>query len=214
MNTTKQDNAVKTPPIDPILNAQVAVGYIEYTDIKRNPQRLYFQTNPTSMTRSRTVERVDSRAGNPAEGTTTKAGSVGRKFSHKAAPWRFEALEIWFDASLPYTTSGSVRAEGAVGHKQNLLAIEAAIKYIETISEPGPVSTQNDSQTNAPPAPSPPLITLVLGKRHWQGHVQSVTIVEKDFTPDLVPRQLKVTLGLELMLPYEKIEQGKTGGML
>jgi hypothetical protein len=203
---------------DAVPYVQAWPGMIEYFDPQGDKQTLFFQCNPTSLTRSRTITRVDSKAGNPAEGTTQQRGKVGRKFSHKPTPWTFEGLELLFDASMPYLLSSYVFApEGehlgfGIKHPQNLIDIREAIKHVEAISEPGPVRTENASQQGAPPAPSQPLITLTLGRRQWQGYVNSVTIAEKDFTPDLVPRQVKVTLGLELTLTHADLDLGKTGG--
>lgn len=196
---------------DKVLHAKVTEGMIEYVDLDGKPQRLVFQCTPTSLTRSRSLSRIDSKASNPAQGTKTNRGEAGRKYTHTATPWRIDSIELWFDASLPYTTSGSARADG-VSHADNVQAIADAIDHIETIAEPGPPSTEEESQTNSPPRPSPPLVTLLLGKRQWQGYVSSVTILEKEFTPDLLPRQVKVTLGLELLVTNRELEQRKKGG--
>jgi len=189
----------------------VVNGQIEYKDPQGQPKTFVFQCNPASVTRSRTIQRTETRAGNTAEGTTTRPGPAGRKFTHKPTPWRFESLELWFDASVPYTTSGSVNAEG-VTVASNLDAIAAALDHLEAISEPGSPSNQNDSQSGSPPAPSPPQVTLRLGKRVWKGYVNSVSILEKDFTWDLVPKQVKVTLGLELEVSRQDLDRNRPGG--
>jgi hypothetical protein len=199
----------KPPPVlqsnDPILSLQVTPGLIEYTDSQKKPQKFYFQCNPTSLSRSRTINRTDSPATNQAAGTKTAVGDAGRKYTLKANAWRLDTLELWFDASMPHYLNGTRSETGGLD------AVQQSIKHIEAISEPGPVRSQNASQTGAPPLPSPPLITLTLGTRIWQGHVSSVSIVEQDFTYDLVPRRVKVTLGIEPVVTEAQLQQGKIG---
>jgi hypothetical protein len=199
------------PIRDEVLYVQVAPGKIEYLDSRGNNQTIVFQCNPTSLTRSRSITRQDTRAGNTTEATTTRPGMAGRKYTHKPTPWKIESLELWFDASLPYSSSGNVRAEG-MPHRDNLSAISEALEHLEAISEPVQASNENESQEGAPPAPSPPKVALTLGRRRWEGYVNSISILEKDFTPDLVPKQLKVTLGLEMVLTRSDYELRKTGG--
>lgn len=187
---------------DPVLELAVTPGRIEYVDPQGARQTFYFQCNPTSLSRSRSIEQVTSQATNNAAGTKTPTGAAGRKYSHKANAWRLDSLELSLDASMPHWTSAGTRAEGG-----GLEAVEAAIKHLEAISEPGPVRTESRSQLGAPPHPSPPLVTLILGRRSWQGHVSSMSIVEKDFTHDLVPRQIKVTLSLEVVVTERQLER-------
>lgn len=191
---------------DPILHVQVVPGLIEYVDNKRKPQKFYFQCNPASLSRSRNIARTDSQATNQAAGTKTARGEAGRRYTLKASAWKLDTIELWFDASMPHWTEGTLVEGGG------LEAVQRSIEHLEAISEPGPVPSENESQTGAPPLPSPPLITLTLGKRTWQGHVSSLSIVEQEFTPDLVPRRIKVTLGIEPVVTEAQLEQGKLGG--
>lgn len=186
--------------------ATVTPGVIEYTDDRGALQTFYFQCNPTSLTRTRTVTRVDSKAGNPAMGTKVTRGQAGRKFTHKVSSWRVDSFELWFDASTPYYTGSTTRSVNG-----SFTSVMEGIKHLETISEPGPVPSENESQTGAPPAPSPPRVVLRLGHRAWAGYVTSLTILEKEFTPKLVPRLVKATLSLDLVSEESKIAQGRTG---
>jgi hypothetical protein len=175
-------------------------GEIYYTDLKGKPQKFVFQCNPTTLTRSRRITRTESKATNPTAGSKKTAGQAGRKFTHKADEWRFESLELWFDASMPFPTPPG-----------GLAGVQAGIEHLEAICEPGPEPSENESQIGAPPAPSPPEITLNLGNRSWKCFVNSVTILEKEFTPALVPRLVKATLSLELM-PDERDNDNRKPG--
>jgi hypothetical protein len=191
---------------DPILKVQVPPGLIEYLDHGGQHQKFYFQLNPTSLSRSRTINRTDSPATNQAAGTKTARGEAGRRYTLKANPWKIDTIELWFDAQMPHWTNGKLSEEGGLD------AVKEGIKHLEAISEPGPVTTENESQTGAPPLPNTPLVTLTLGTRTWQGHVASMTILEKEFTRELVPKQVKATLSLELVVTEPQLQQGKLGG--
>jgi hypothetical protein len=191
----------------PVLHVQVTPGVISYVDNQGAPQKFYFQCNPESLTRSRTINRTDSPATNQAAGTRTARGEIGRRYTLKANSWKLDTIELWFDASMPHFRTG-VRSED-----EGFEAVQAAIQHLHAISEPGPVPTENESQTGAPPLPPTPLITLTLGNRTWQGHVSSLSIVERNFTPMLLPRQVKATLGIELVVTEQQLEQGKLGGL-
>jgi hypothetical protein len=200
-------NPPPTPlPRDPILYVQVTPGLIEYTDAQGTAQKFYFQCNPASLSRTRTINRTDSPATNQAAGTKTARGEAGRKYTLKANAWKLDTIELWFDASMPHIGGDGKRVEDG-----GLDAVQQSIKHLEAISEPGPVPSENESQTGAPPLPSPPLLTLTLGTRTWQGHVSSISIVEQDFTYDLVPRRIKVTLGIEPVVTEAQLETGKLG---
>lgn len=189
------------------IHVQVTPGFISYKDKNGKDQTFYFQCNPTSLTRSRAFSQVDSRASNGAQGSKTATGEVGRKFTHKASTWTLDAIELWFDASMPHWSGGKY------SERDGLNAVKESIQHLEAISEPIPLSSENASQSGAPPFPSPPLITLTLGTRSWSGYVSSLSILEKDFTPDLVPKQLKVTLGLSLIITDQQLKQDKTGAL-
>jgi hypothetical protein len=203
--------AFEIPREDPILRVPTTPGWIEYVYGSGPKRTLYFQANPQQFTRSRTIQRIDSRAGNGVQGSPVEREAPGRKFTLRAEPWKIENLELSFDISRPFFTSPTYRAE-QLSHKVQVERMQEVIDHLERIAEPGPVRTRNEAQTGFPPAPSPPLLTLRLGKRSWDGYVKSVTILEKDFTHDLYPKQLKVTLGFEPYPPYADLELGKTGG--
>lgn len=185
---------------------KVTPGVIEYTDFEGNKKKFFFQCNPPTLTRSRSVTRTDTKATNPA-GTKTQRGEAGRKFTHDVSSWKLESLELWFDASMPYWTDLSNRSSAAP-----LTAVQTGIAHLEAICEPGPAPTENDHRTGAPPRPSPPLLTITIGSRSWQGFVSSVSILEKEFTPDLVPRQVKATLSFEIIETLQQQDQKKIGG--
>ena len=208
MSDPKLDPAETEQALDPVLHAPLTPGFIEYENNEGKPQTFYFQCNPTSLSRSRSIERVDSQATNNAAGTETPSGKAGRKYSHKTNAWKLDSMELFFDASMPHWVSIEKRNEGG-----GLAYVQRAIEHLEAISEPGPVRTERQSQLGAPPHPSPPLIKLTLGERRWRGHVSSMSIVEQDFTPDLVPRQIKVTLSLEVVVDKRQVER-TLGGKL
>ncbi len=205
MSDPNPSPAMHAQPPNPALHLQVTPGLIEYVDMEGKPQRFYFQCNPTSLSRSRTINRTDSQASNQAAGTKTARGEAGRRYTLKASAWRLDTLELWFDASAPHYATGK-RSED-----DGLEAVQQSIRHLEAISEPGPARSENDAQTGAPPLPSPPLIALTLGTRTWQGHVSSLSIVEQDFTPDLVPRRIKVSLTIEPVVTEAQLQQGKLG---
>jgi hypothetical protein len=205
MSDPNPSPALHPQPPDPVLHVQVTPGLIEYVDNQGTAQKFYFQCNPASLSRSRTINRTDSQATNQAAGTKTARGEAGRKYTLKANAWRLDTIELWFDASMPHWVTGKRSEDGGLD------AVQKSLKHLEAISEPGPVPSENESQTGAPPLPSPPLITLTLGTRTWQGHVSSLSIVEQDFTPDLVPRRVKVTLGIEPVVTEAQLERGKLG---
>ncbi|WP_437729246.1 hypothetical protein [Sorangium sp. So ce861] len=190
------------------MNDQVKVtpGLISYVDHDGKNQSFYFQCNPTSLTRSRSATLQETRATNPA-GTRTSRGEAGRKYTHQVSKWKIESLELWFDASMPYWTDAEHLAD-----EENLTAVLSCIQHLERICEPGPVPTENDQVTGAPPQPSPPLLQLTLGNRTWSCYVSSISVVEKEFTPDLVPRQVKATLSFDVIETPQQIEQNKAGG--
>jgi hypothetical protein len=182
-------------------------GLISYTDGDGVKQRFYFQCNPTSLTRSRSASRTDTKATTPA-GTSTERGEAGRKYTHRVSPWKLESIELWLDASMPYWSDQTNRKE-----EGSFEAVQRGLEHLRAISEPGPVRKENNHRTGAPPQPSPPLLTFTLGERSWIGHVSSLSIVEKEFTPDrLLPKQIKATLSLDIIETLQQLDQGKTGG--
>src|SRR5262249_18417042 len=81
-------------PFDDQLSVVVTPGLIEYTDRQGNKQKFYFQCNPTTLTRSRTITRSDTAAADQAAGTTDKRGQAGRKFTLRPTTWRIDSLEL------------------------------------------------------------------------------------------------------------------------
>jgi hypothetical protein len=225
------------PPFDDN-HVVVTPGAISYWDHQGKPQRFYFQCNPTSLTRSRSVTRTTTKAGNKNSGTTTKPGEAGKKFTHDAGWWQFDSFEIWFDASNPQYAASPPPESPPDAHKRDPAswsvtplprshkreepktmkaateAVMAGIKHLEALCEPGHMPTENEHQLGWPPAPSPPSMVLWFGERAWAGYVKSVTILEKEFTPDLIPKLVKATLSLELIPVKSKLDMGKFGGEL
>ena len=208
--TDTKSTTPEYPREDPILRVPTTPGWIEY-NYRGKSATLYFQANPQSLTRSRTIQRIDTRAGNGVQGSALEREAPGRKFTLRADPWRFENLELLYDVSRPFFTSPTYQAK-QLAHKDQIKHMQDVLEHLERIAEPGPVHTNSESQKNYPPAPIPPPMTLRLGTRSWKGYVKSVNIVEKDFTHDLFPKQLKVTLGFEPHSTNADLELGKIGG--
>jgi hypothetical protein len=186
-----------------MIHVKTVPGTIDYTNHKRKKLTFCFQCTPTSLTRSRTVSRIDTQAGNPV-GSVTDRGAAGRKFTHKTSIWQIEPLELWFDASRPYWTSPTTLNE-----KGSVKAVEEGIAHLEAIIEPGPVPSEIDPVTGAPPLPSPPLLQIRFGTKNvWYGYASSVTILMKELTPDLRPRLVKATLAVELVEPPQQDKPG------
>jgi len=219
-------------------NVLVTPGVITYTAHTGEKRQFYFQCNPASLTRSRTVTRTDTKAGTPTMGTTHERGAAGKKFTHRPSTWRFDSIEIWIDASNPPCIASTpapqpagkpprIAASWAVAplptaykreqpkkFSEAMQAVMEAIKHLEAICEPGPVPTENEHQQGMPPLPDAPRVVLWVGERAWAGYVTSVTILEKEFTHDLAPRLVKATLSLELVPTTYDLEKGNLGGAL
>jgi hypothetical protein len=89
------------------------------------------------------------------------------------------------------------------------------IKHLEALIEPKYPEDENEHPAGWRPMTEPPRVRLWYGKKQkrvFEGYVTSVTILEKEFTPDLYPRLVKASLSLELIPLQPSVNQGKTGG--
>lgn len=193
-------------------SAQVEVvnvtrGQIAYTEGRQN-RVFYFQANPTSFTRSRNISIVKTDAREPAA-TKTATGSAGRKYSLKADDWKIEGIEINLDAGQAYP-SGSASLDDA----GNYDAVVEALLHLEALVGLDPLKSETNHTMGYPPLPSPPLATLRLGSRAWEGYVTSVRIEEKQFTPQLVPTRIKATLSFTAIETVQRFDLSKKGGTL
>jgi hypothetical protein len=183
----------------------VTPGIIEYVDAEGIDQIFFFQANPTSLTRARSITFTPPQASLGA--TKTARGEAGRTFTLKADNWKIEGIELMFDASMPHWSSLRRSSDEGV-----LNAVQEGIAHLERLAEPGSWRGENTPNIHYPPLPGPPLVVLSLGSRTWKGYVTSVRIEEKQFTPDLVPTRVRATLGFEVITTPDQLEQGKIGG--
>ncbi|HEY5955116.1 MAG TPA: hypothetical protein VIV60_01135 [Polyangiaceae bacterium] len=185
---------------------KVTPGLIEYVNRKGEAKQFYFQANPTTFTRSRTITVTKTKAGEQSA-TKTDRGKAGRKYSLKAEDWKIEGLEINLDAARPHWIDAQSQVD-----TNNLAAVVEALGHLEALADSGPLLSEEEPKAGSPQHPSPPMVTLRLGGRSWLGYVTSVRIEEKQFTPDLIPSRLRATLSFDVITTGRQLDMKKTGG--
>ncbi|HEY6180488.1 MAG TPA: hypothetical protein VIX73_38865 [Kofleriaceae bacterium] len=187
-------------------DVQLTMGKLSYIDGNRDVQSIQFQFNPTELERSRTIKFTRTPTGNTLEEMRVGVrNQAKRKFTRKPDPWSL-TLALRFDAGY-YQDGASL---GPFKHKID--SVTKAMRFFEALVEPSPFPTENEKIANADETPPPPLMILAYGTRTWQCAVKTVRIKEEDYTRELYPRRLEVTLTLEVVETVQQNEQGKTGG--
>lgn len=176
-----------------------------YVDRNNRNRQLYFQFNPTTLKRTRTVTFTETKGNDPLASETDRSAQ-GKKFSLKAQRWKLD-FDIRLDASMPPLTKEGAQASGSY-----LGAVQQGLDQLEALVEPGPVPSENDSLYGFQLNPDPPLIYFTWGARIWSGYMTSLTISEVQFTPDLVPKRVEATVSLVVIETPRQLAQGKTGG--
>jgi len=197
------DTQTIPPQVDIV---QVTPGLIEYLDRLKNSKRFYFQANPTTFTRSRSIAVTKTEAAEQS-GTQTERGKAGRKYSLKADDWKIEGLEINLDAARPHWIGDTSQVD--TNHKD---AVLEALGHLEALVGTDALISESDNKVTYPLHPSPPLATLRLGTRAWLGYVTSIRIEEKQFTPDLIPTRIRATLSFQVVMTLPQLKSGKSGG--
>jgi hypothetical protein len=189
---TRIVNAVRDV-VDPLNTVvDLALGTLSFKGADGKPHSQTFQFNPTELERSRAVTFTRTLTGN-----TLEEPGVGprnqpkRKATRKPDPWTL-TLSLRYDASYaPIPDTGHF--------DDQVKRIANAIRFFEALTEPGPFESENEKTANANETPPPPLASFHYGPRSWRCAVKNLRIKEEDFTHDLYPRRIEVTLTLEIV---------------
>jgi hypothetical protein len=187
-------------------DVKLTMGKLSYFDAKGVTQSIEFQFNPTELERSRSIQFTRTPTGNTLdEANAGGRNQAKRKFTRKADPWAM-TLALRYDAG--YHRHGDTPGP----YKHKIDSVDKAMRFFEALVEPRPFPTENEKIANADETPPPPMMILAYGPRTWRCAVKTVRIKEEDYTPELRPRRLEVTLTLEVVETTQQNQQGKLGG--
>lgn len=207
---------------------KLTVGQLFFWDVEDKLQRCIFQFNPTEIERSRTIAFTRTPTGNTLEEPHFGVrNQPKRKFTRKPEPWQM-TLALRFDAGYGLIAQAEPSPPprfpepvppppppppSPTTFKNEIERIAATIQFFEGLVEPSSIARENDKAGNAHEAPAPPFVYFAWGQRSWQCVVKTARIKEEDYTYDLYPRRVEVTLTLEVVETVQQIDQEKKGAV-
>jgi len=172
-------------------------GFFLYKTATGQRGLLHFQFNPQEIQRSRSVSFEETSALDEDQssnaGGDSQSSSSSKKFSKytlRAGRWRL-SLNIRLDTSAPLLPGAPIPP-----YAVDLAALALAVKQLETLVEPQEKITQNKATYGYPSQPETPRVQFWWGPRVWEGYITDVSITEKMFTPDLLPKRVEANVSM------------------
>lgn len=166
-------------------------GRLSYTPNGGDERSLEFQFNPVSLSRSRSVTAVNTKAPTLGSAQTDDVSpAAGQTFASKADNWRM-SLNIRLDSTRLFGTSTRY------SYSNQLDSLAQAIAFLEGTVEP--VADRREQNKGQFPPERTPNVRFDWGPRSWSAQVTQITINEDWYSTDLRPARVEATLDLVII---------------